>query len=338
MIDEHGLTVLPISSLSLNYPVSKIRVPTGIARLDTMLDGKGFYKGSSILISGTAGTGKSSMAAAFADNICKRGARCLYWSSEEAPDQITRNMASIGFDLNKHVGAGLLRFYSVRPTFHGLENHLVTLHQMVTEFRPEALIIDPITNFMSIGNESEIKIMLTRAIDFLKKAGVTALFTSLTEGGNANSPEQSQMGISSLMDTWLLLAMVQSASERNRVLYVLKSRGMAHSNQMREYTLSKKGIDLVDIYAGSGMVYTGSERLNQEARDKTNALASQEAAERRQRELTEERLVLKAQIEALQAKVSNVTTEISIAAKEEKLRVEKTNRDRNRISHARKAD
>ncbi|MFH0919883.1 MAG: circadian clock protein KaiC [Fibrobacterota bacterium] len=338
MIDEQGLTVFPISSIGLAYSVSKTRIPTGIPRLDAMLGGKGYYKGSSVLISGTAGVGKSSMAVAFADSICKRGARCLYWSSEEAPDQITRNMASIGFNLNKHVNAGLLRFYSVRPTFHGLENHLVTLHKMVTEFRPEALIIDPITNFLSIGNDSEIKIMLTRAIDFLKKEGVTALFTSLTEGGNVDSPEQTQVGISSLMDTWLLLSMVQSASERNRVLYVLKSRGMAHSNQMREYMLSNKGIDLVDVYAGAGMVYTGSERLNQEARDKTNAVTSQKAAERRQRELTEERLVLKAQIEALQAKVSNVTAEIGIAAKDEKLRLEKTNSDRDRISHARKAD
>ncbi len=336
LIDEHGLTVLPVSSLGLSYPVSEERVPTGVARLDAMLGGEGYFRGGSILVSGTAGSGKSSFASAFADSVCRRGGRCLYWSSEESPDQIVRNMASIGFNLDKHLRKGALQFYSVRPTLHGLENHLVNLHKMVSDFRPEVVIMDPITNLLSIGNDAEIKIMLTRAIDFLKNEGVTALFTSLTEGGGA--PEQSQVGVSSLMDTWLLLSMVQSASERNRVLYILKSRGMAHSNQMREFTLSGRGIDLVDVYTGAGAVYTGSERLNQEARDAAAALALREAASRRRRQLVEEESAMQAQIGALQAKLDNVAHEIRILSEEEKRRAEKSKEDRDKIGRARKAD
>lgn len=333
LIDEHGLSVLPVSSLGLSYPVSKVRVPTGIARLDTMLGGKGYFKGSSILISGTAGSGKSSIAAAFVDSICKKGGRALYWSSEESSNQIVRNMSSIGFDLDKHVRAGLLRFYSVRPTLYGLECHLIHLHKIVTEFKPEVIIMDPITNLRSIGNDAEIKTMLTRAIDFFKNEGVTSLFTSLTE--NSGPIEQSELGVFSLMDTWLLLSMVQSASERNRLLYVLKSRGMSHSNQMREFVLTDKGIDLVDVYEGGGAVYTGTERLNQEARERATALVSKEAAERRQRDLLEERLSLEAQNKVLQAKLTNLAAETGIASLEEKLRVEKTKSDRDSMGIAR---
>lgn len=333
LIDEHGLSVLPVSSLGLSYPVSKVRVPTGIARLDIMLGGKGYFKGSSILISGTAGSGKSSIAAAFVDSICKKGGRALYWSSEESPAQIIRNMSSIGFDLDQHVRSGLLRFYSVRPTLHGLESHLVHLHKMVTEYKPEVIVMDPITNLRSIGNDAEIKTMLTRAIDFFKNDGVTSLFTSLTE--NLGPIEQSELGVFSLMDTWLLLSMVQSASERNRLLYVLKSRGMSHSNQMREFVLTDKGIDVVDVYEGGGTVYTGTERLNQEARERATALVSKEAAERRQRELSEERLSLEAQNKVLQAKLTNLAAETGIASLEEKLRVEKTKSDRDSMGLAR---
>ena len=184
-------------------------------------------------------------------------------------------MASIGFDLGRHARKGLLRFHSVRPTLYGLESHLVTLHKLVTEFRPEAVVMDPITNLSAVGNDAEIKAMLTRVIDFLKSQGITAIFTSLTSGGSVL--EQSEVGVSSLMDTWLLLSMVQSASERNRVLYLLKSRGMGHSNQMREFVLSDKGIDLVDVYTGPGAVYTGAARLSQEAHDQAETLVQHQA-------------------------------------------------------------
>jgi circadian clock protein KaiC len=336
LIDEHGLSVLPISSLGLNYPVSTARLSSGIPRLDAMLAGKGYFKGSSILVSGTAGAGKSSMAAAFADSVCARGGRCLYWSSEESPEQIVRNMASIGFDLGRHVRKGLLRFHAVRPTLYGLESHVVSLHKLVSEFRPEALVMDPITNLTAIGDDAEIKGMLTRVIDFLKSQGITAIFTSLTSG--ASVLEQSEVGVSSLMDTWLLLSMVQSASERNRVLYLLKSRGMAHSNQMREFVLTDKGIDLVDVYVGPGAVYTGAARLSQEARDQAEALVRHQADERRQRELEQERRNLQAQAAALQTRLANIAAEQRLAARLELQRADTARRSETQLARARKAD
>ena len=336
LIDEHGLSVLPISSLGLNYPVSTAYLSSGIPRLDTMLAGKGYFKGSSILVSGTAGSGKSSMAAAFADNVCARGGRCLYWSSEESPAQIVRNMASIGFDLGRHVRKGLLRFHAVRPTLYGLESHVVSLHKLVHEFRPEALVMDPITNLTAVGDDAEIKAMLTRVIDFLKTEGITAIFTSLTSG--ASVLEQSEVGVSSLMDSWLLLSMVQSASERNRLLYLLKSRGMAHSNQMREFVLSNKGIDLADVYVGPGAVYTGTARLNQEAHDQAEKLVQQQAVERRQRELELERRNLEAQAAALQARLATIAAEEGFAARLEKQRADTARRTEAQLARARKAD
>jgi circadian clock protein KaiC len=336
LIDERGLSVLPISSLGLTYPVSTARVPTGIPRLDAMLAGKGYFKGSSVLVSGTSGAGKSSIAAAFADGVCARGGRCLYWSSEESPEQIIRNMSSIGFDLGRHARKGLLRFHSVRPTLYGLESHLVTLHKLVTEFRPEAVVMDPITNLSAVGDDAEIKGMLTRVIDFLKSQAITTIFTSLTSG--ASVLEQSEVGVSSLMDTWLLLSMVQSASERNRVLYLLKSRGMGHSNQMREFVLSDKGIDIVDVYTGPGTVYTGAARLSQEAHDKAEALAQQEAAKRRQRELEQERRNLQAQVAALQTRLINIAAEERLAATLEKQRADTARRSETQLARARKAD
>jgi circadian clock protein KaiC len=289
-----------------------------------------------VLISGTAGSGKSSVAAAFVDSTCRKGGRCLYWSSEESPSQITRNMKSIGYDIGRHVTKGLLRIYSVRPTVCGLESHLVNLHKMVVDFKPDAVVMDPVTNLVAVGNDAEIKGMLTRVIDFLKNQAVTTLFTSLTAGGSAM--EQSEVGISSLMDTWLLLSMVQSASERNRVLYLLKSRGMAHSNQMREFVLSDKGINLVDVYTGAGSVFTGTARMNQEAMDKAQALTQQQAAERRQRELTHDRHSLESQLEALKSKLANVTAELKVAAGQDKERKEVAGRGRQQLSKARSAD
>ncbi len=242
MIDETGLSVLPISSLGLNYGVTKQRVPTGIPALDAMFGGKGYYRNSSVLISGTAGAGKSSLAMAFVDAACRRGERCLYLAYEEAPGQIVRNMASIGFKLAPWVKDGRLRFHAVRATLHGLEQHLVSLHRLVEQCRPDCVVIDPVTNLATIGANAEITAMLTRAIDYLKMRGITALFTSLTGGGAAS--EKTDVGISSLMDTWLLLRQHETDGDRKRLLHILKSRGMAHSSRVREFRLTNKGIKL----------------------------------------------------------------------------------------------
>jgi circadian clock protein KaiC len=336
MIDEHGLSVLPISSLGLDYEVSSGRIPTGIDRLDAMLGGKGYYRGSSVLISGSAGTGKTSIAAVFVDAACRRGERCLYLAYEEAPAQIVRNMASIGYDLDHWVRQGLLRFYAVRSTLYGLEQHLGTAHKQVTEFQPAAVVIDPITNLVSIGDQQEVKAMLTRLIDFLKNQGVTTLFTSLTGGGE--TAEQSEVGVSSLMDTWLLLRNVETGAERNRLLFVLKSRGMAHSNQVREFVLTDNGIQIRDVYTGPGIVLTGSARLVQEARDRVQSATERQSITRRRRELEQEQALAQAQLEALQLKTAALDEEIHTLQREEESRETTAAREQAELARARGVD
>lgn len=247
MIDEGGLSVLPISSLELDYPVTSERVSSGIAELDRMLGGKGYYRGSSVLVSGGAGTGKSSLAAAYADGACRRGERTLYFAFEEAGAQIARNMASIGYDLGKWVRKGVLRIQAVRSTLYGLEQHLVSIHKLVQDFKPKVVVFDPITNLTSMGDRVEVQAMLTRVIDFLKVEGITALFTSLAAGGSAI--EQSEAEVSSLMDAWLLLRNVEIDDDRNRLISVLKSRGMAHSSQVRGFDLTDTGFQIAQAHS-----------------------------------------------------------------------------------------
>jgi circadian clock protein KaiC len=337
MIDEDGLSVLPVSSLGLDYPVGTERISTGIERLDAMLGGKGYYKGASVLVSGTAGTGKSSLAAAFADAACRRGERCLYFAFEEAPAQITRNMASIGIDLEEWRKKDLLRFHAVRATFYGLEQHLGTIIKLVREFRPTAVVIDPITNLSAVGNTESIKSMLTRMIDFFKNEEITAVFTSLTESGDQT--DQTDVGVSSLMDTWVLLKNVETpAGERNRLLFVLKSRGMAHSNQVREFILTDGGIRLTDVYVGEAAVLTGSARLIQEAQDKARAETRRQEAARRQRELEQEKAQVQAQIEALQHKAAVLAEDLDSLARQEETRVDMNARSLANLAGARQAD
>src|ERR1035437_9008664 len=245
-IGDEGISVLPITSLALNHKVSAGRIATGIHRLDAMLGGKGFFRGSSILITGTSGTGKTIIAANFAQAAARRGERVLFFSFEESPNQIIRNMHSIGLRLEPLVAKGLLRFHSARPSLYGLEMHLATMFREIITFKPHVVIIDLISSLMDSGTESECKGMVTRLIDYLKAGQVTSLFTSLSQG--AHQMQQNETGMSSLMDAWVLLQDFEGNGERNRVLYVLKARGMKHSNQIREFLISDHGIDLVDAY------------------------------------------------------------------------------------------
>lgn len=315
MIDEKGLSVLPISSLGLDYPVSTGRVSTGIDQLDDMLGGEGYYEGTSVLVSGAAGTGKSSIASAFTAGACERGRRCLYLTYEEAPAQIMRNMRSIGCDLEPWVRKGLLRFHAVRSSLYGLEQHLVTIHKQVDEFQPQAMVVDPISNLLGIGEQREVKAMITRMIDYLKNHRITALFTSLTEAQHAE--EQSEAGISSLIDTWLLLRNHESGGERNRLLFILKSRGMPHSNQVREFLLTDEGIQLQDVYVGPGKVLTGSARLVQEARDRAEDAVHQQTVARRRREIEQEQASVRAQLETLQLRTAALADELDALVTEE---------------------
>lgn len=336
LIDENGLSVLPISSLGLAYPVSTERIPTGIPRLDAMLGGKGYYRGSTILVSGTAGTGKSSLAATFADSVCRAGGKCMFVSFEEPPDQTIRNMRSIGLDLGKWQKKGQLKFHAVRPSLYGLEMHLATLHKLVNEFKPTAVCMDPITNLTTVADRDESKVMLVRLIDFLKNLGITSIFTSLTGGGH--SLEQSEAEVSSLVDTWLLVRMLESNGERNRLLYVLKSRGMAHSNQMREFKLTDHGIRLEDVYIGSGDVLTGSARILQEAKDLAEALTDREKQARQQRELEQEKKNLQGQADAIAKRLSGVGHDLTVVRKQALERQRLSNKERQGLATARKAD
>jgi circadian clock protein KaiC len=241
LITKDGVSVLPITSIGLNHKAPAGRVPTGIKELDDMLGGKGYYRGSSILLSGTAGTGKSSLAAAFVDAACQRGERCLYFSFEESTEQIIRNMRSIGIDLSPHVKKGLLQFHVARPTLYGLEMHLVTMHELIKQNKPDIVVLDPITDFFAVGSHAEVKAVLTRIIDFLKANQITALFSSYTE---EDAPNESVVGVSSLIDTWISLRNLENHGERQRGLFILKSRGMAHSNQIRSFELTNDGIKI----------------------------------------------------------------------------------------------
>jgi circadian clock protein KaiC len=308
LIGGEGLSVLPITSLGLNHKVSNERISSGIPRLDAMLGGRGFFHASSILLTGTPGTGKTSVAAHFAQAAARRGERVLFFSFEESPDQIIRNMRSIGLRLAPLVESGLLRFHSARPTLCGLEMHLATMFREVAAYKPAAVIVDPITSLLSAGSDSETKGMVTRLIDFLKASEVTSFFTSLTHGGHAL--EQSEIAMSSLMDCWLLLEDFEGNGERNRLLYVLKARGMAHSNQVREFLISNRGIDLVDAYIGPSGVLTGASRVAQAAREKAEALASQQEAGRRKRELGRKRATLEQQIASLRSEYETEEAEL----------------------------
>ena len=297
LIGDEGISVLPITSLGLNHKVSSERIATGIPRLDAMLGGRGFFRGSSILLTGTPGTGKTSVAAYFAQAAARRGDRTLFFSFEESPNQIIRNMHSIGLRLEPLVQRGLLRFHAARPSLYGLEMHLATMFKEIAAFQPQVVVVDPITSLLAAGTDYETTGMVTRLIDFLKGEQVTSLFTSLTHGGHAL--QQSEIAMSSLMDSWLLLQDVEGNGERNRVLYVLKARGMAHSNQIREFLISDGGIDVVDAYIGASGVLTGSARAAQGALEKAAVLASQQEAARRKRELERKRTATERQISGL---------------------------------------
>src|SRR5688572_5312625 len=336
LIDEKGISVLPVTGLALDHEVSNERVSSGVPRLDSMLGGAGYYRGSSILVSGTAGTGKTSLAAHFAHETAKNGERVLYLAFEESPKQLIRNMRSIGVDLEPYVTKDLIRIDASRPTLFGLEMHLVRIHKMVSEFKPAAVIVDPISNFVTSGTELDTESMLLRLVDFLKAQQVTAFLTNLTSGGAAW--EKTDVGISSLIDTWLLVRDIESAGERNRGLYVLKSRGMKHSNQIREFIITPEGIQLEDVYVGPEGVLTGSMRAAQEAREAAAARERREETTRRQRALEQKRATLEAQIAALRAEFAATEEEAKMVATKDKEREARSEAARAAAARHRGAD
>ncbi|MWP38562.1 circadian clock protein KaiC [Rhodobacter sphaeroides] len=300
LIDTDGFSVLPVSALGLLHQVHEERIGSGVPDLDAMMAGGGFFRGSSILVSGVAGAGKSSLAAHFAAAACARGERAMYFSFEEAADQAVRNMRSLGLDLGRWRDAGLLRFMATRPTFYSLEMHLAVILREVMRFEPSVVVLDPISAFTESGDRLEVQSMLLRIVDFLKNRGITGIFTHLAHSQNEATTDA---GLSSLMDGWVLMLNREVNGEFNRELYLLKARGMAHSNQVREFLMSDRGISLLPPHLGEGGALTGTARKAEEARLRRAEIERQTELGRLQQQIEQRRRRARAQIEALEAEL-----------------------------------
>jgi circadian clock protein KaiC len=314
LISSDGISVLPITSMSLSHMAPKDRIGTGIPRLDAMLGGKGYYRGSSILVSGQAGTGKTSLATTFVNGACGKGEKCLFMIFEESESQLTRNMKSIGIDLEQWVKKGLLKFHAVRPTAYSLEMHLSIMIKLIDQFEPKVIVVDPISNLYPVGDDIQVRSMLMRLIDYAKSLRITGFFTNLSadEATNAYALEATQMHVSSLMDAWLILKNVEGNGERNRAFSIAKARGIAHSNQLREFVLTDNGIQLIDLYKGSEGVLFGSARMAQESREASSRVLRNEEIERRQRELDRKKRIMENEIAMLKEKFARDEEEIRI--------------------------
>jgi len=331
LIDGQGMTVLPITSAGLDHGVSEEIVSSGVPGLDAMLGASGFYRGSSVLLSGVAGTGKTTISAHFADAACRRGERCLYFLFEEGAAQVRRNARSVGLDLERHVDAGLLRFEAARPSLYGLEMHLARMYRDLEQFDPAVVVIDPLSAFR--GPSSEVHAVLLRTVDLLKRRGITALFTNLRNDGSF--ADGTDLGLSSLMDTWIRLMDVEADGERNRTLYVIKARGMSHSNQVREYRITDAGIHLVEAYVGPEGVLTGTARVTQKAREQVATVRRRQEAERRQRDLDRRRATVERQVAELRAGLETEQQEVLTLFGEDEAREAALEQDRAAIAERR---
>jgi circadian clock protein KaiC len=329
LIDKDGISVLPITSLKLSNEVSNERVSSGIPSLDEMLGGKGFFKGSSVLISGTAGSGKTSIAAHFANASCNKKERCLFFAFEESPEQIIRNMKSINLDLEKHLKSRLLKFYASRPTIYGLEMHLVVFYKLIKEFKPKVVVLDPITNLVTVGDPSQVKSILIRLIDFLQKEQITVMFTALTF--NHFVENQADEDVSSLVDTWLSVHDIENNGERNRAIYVMKSRGMKNSNQVREFLITDNGIEIVDVVIGPSGVLVGSEREAFQFEKNTGEVLRKNAVDRKNRQIQSRESILNAKIAKLKSEFEIVKDELNRIYVEEELRNEVVEKSRKHL-------
>jgi circadian clock protein KaiC len=336
LISERGISLVPITSVGLDYEVSSERVPSGIPRLDAMLGGKGYFRGSSIFVTGTPGTGKTSIASAFAEAACRRREKCIYFAFEESKDQLFRNMRSIGIDLSRWDRTGHLHVHATRPSFSGLEEHLIAMHRLAHEIRPKIIVIDPISNLTEVGNPLEVKSMLGRLIDYYKSNKITTFFTSLLiQGANEDA---SREGISSLMDTWIQLKDLESNGEHNRGLLVLKSRGMSHSNQVREFLLTDKEIRLLNVSLSSGVVLMGSSRAAQAAQEEMDAVRRREEIDRRKWLIERKRREKDARIASLEEEFATAEEDLTSGIMMEEKQGKASRETRKELAKLRKAD
>ncbi len=309
LIDSEGISVLPITSLRLNNKVSSEVVSTGVPGLDELFYNRGFFKGSTTLVTGTAGTAKTTIASYFANEQCNQKQRVIYFAFEESPHQLVRNMKSIGINLEKHIKDGLLQIHSSRPSLNGLELHLLTLRKLIRDFKPAAVIIDPISNLVTVGNPHDVWSLLVRLIDLLKMNNITSIFTSL-DPTEQRTRENVESSISSLVDTWICVRDIEGIGERNRGLYIIKARGMGHSNQVREFVITGEGIKLLDVVIGPNGILTGAARHSNALDRKVSAFAKQNESERKERELERKRETLEATIMALRSEFESYKDEL----------------------------
>ena len=336
LIDEGGVHVLPVTSIGLDHTVTSERVSSGIARLDHMLGGAGFYRGTTVLVSGTPGSGKSSLAAHYITAACARGERVLAFTYEESPDQVIRNMASIGLDLRRWVDDGLLRFIAARPSMYGLEMHLAVMLKAIDSFAPHSVIIDPISNLVRAGTGTDAQTVVVRLLDLLKTRGITAILTHPTN--DAEHVGRTDLAVSSIIDSWILMQTLPTGGERNRTLYILKSRGMAHSNQIREFLMTSTGISLVDVYTGPDGVLTGAARAAREAQSRAEAMLRERQIAQRERAKARRRKTIEAQIATLQEQLSEDESETGLDIAEAKAVVAQLEKDRSAMAKRRRAD
>lgn len=319
LIDEDGISVLPITSLKLDNEVSSDIISTGVPGLNEMFHGGGFYRGSNILVSGTAGTAKTTVACYFANEQCEKNEKTIYFAFEESPHQLVRNMKSIGIDLEKHIKKGILQIHSSRPSLNGLELHLLTLRKLIKEFGPTTIIIDPISNLISVGSEHEVRSMLVRLIDMLKANNITAMFTSLNKQTDTVRPDLAEESVSSLVDTWITVRDMEGVGERNRGIFIIKARGMGHSNQVREFVITSNGIELLDVELGPQGILTGAARKSYQFKKTISDIKLQNEISRKDREIERKRKVLEANIEALRTEFESAEEELSILKATEEL-------------------
>jgi circadian clock protein KaiC len=340
LISSDGISVLPITSMSLSHMAANERVKSGIPRLDAMLEGKGYYRGNSVLVSGQAGTGKTSIAATFADAVCRRDEKCLFMVFEESESQVIRNMQSIGLDLDKWIKKGLLKFHAVRPTAFSLEMHLSMMIRLIDEFEPKVIVVDPISNLYPVGDDIQVRSMLMRLIDYAKSRQITGLFTNLSadEATNPYALEATQLHVSSLMDTWIILKNIEGNGERNRAFSIIKARGIAHSNQLSEFLLTSQGIQLLDLYKGAEGVLFGSARSAQESREAARRNIRNEEIERRQRELDRKKRIMENEIAMLKEKFARDEDEIRILIEQDLSREKAVEQGLKELAVLRKAE
>jgi circadian clock protein KaiC len=316
-ISENGLQTIPINSINLKHKPFGRKFSTAISLLDRLLDG-GIYRASCTLIAGEPGTGKTLLTTTIIQEACRRGEKAVYVSFEESDQAIINNVRSAGINLEPYVKSGRLHFITAMPEATGAEEHLLNLMEAVEKVKPQHVVIDAISACARMGGTQAAYEYLMRALNLLKEKGITIILVNQTSGSREQL-ELSGIGISSMIDTVIFLSYVHGEGETNRTIQVLKSRGSAHSNQVRECLITDDGIEILDAYVGEAGVLTGTARKVQEARDRLNQLRQEALLKSKELELARVKAIMEAEMKRLQAEVESLTTELKALKMEQEI-------------------